>query len=133
MERPGERACKTVTTLVVHPVPYTLIEYFMSYVPRFLYVPFFTDEVQYTVSLLEESQKKLADAVQNLTAVVREILNQATQQDDDVSSYEKRTRKVSQRGFGIGIAAIIFAVIAIILSTVAILLALQKRNELSRI
>ena len=79
------------------------------------------------------AKKKLADAVQNLTAVVVEILNQATQQDDDVSSYEKRTRKVSQRGFGVGVAAIIFAVIAIILSTVAILLALQKRNELSRI
>ena len=81
--------------------------------------------MQYTVSVLEESQKKLADAVQNLTALV-DLLHQASLQDDDVISYEKRTRKVSKRGVGVSIAAIIVAAVAIILSTVAILLALHK-------
>ena len=93
---------------------------------RFLYVPFLTDEVQYTVSLLTASQQKLADAVQNLTTVV-DLLRQASlQQDDDVISYEKRTRKLSKRGVGVGIAAIIVAGVAIILSTVAVFLALHK-------
>ena len=82
--------------------------------------------MQYTVSLLTASQQKLADAVQNLTTVV-DLLRQASlQQDDDVISYEKRTRKLSKRGVGVGIAAIIVAGVAIILSTVAVFLALHK-------
>jgi len=78
------------------------------------------------VSVLEESQKKLADAVQNLTGALIDLLHQASLQDDDVISYEKRTRKVSKRGVGVSIAAIIVAAVAIILSSVAILLALRK-------
>lgn len=97
---------------------------------RFLWVPFHTDEVQYSVAKLAQNQASDAALISNLTNIVSQLQAQITTlKNDKPSAYEKSSRDTATTGVAAGVAGIVLSLIALLVSSVAIGLNVCGRNS----
>lgn len=88
---------------------------------KFVYVPSHTDEVQYTVTQLAQTQLDTVDFLANMTGLVKLLQTEITAlKNDNPTSYEENTRKNAGQSFSIGVAAIVLSLLALVVSALAI-------------